>query len=53
MSLIIMGTFRLIVTRWRLSMRSFDLEKEGAALWCTLYNILSSDINNSNKEGTS
>jgi len=48
LSLIIMGTFRLIVTRWRLSGRSFDLEKEGAALWGTLNNILSAEIHKSN-----
>jgi len=48
-----MGTFRLIVTRWRLSGRSFDLEKEGAALLGTLNNILSTEINSSNKEGIS
>ena len=53
LSLIIMGTFRLIVTRWRLSGRSFDLEKEGAALLGTLNNILSTEIYNSNKEGMS
>jgi len=33
---IIMGSSRFLVTRWRLSGYSFDLEKEGAALWKSL-----------------
>ncbi len=33
---VIMGAFRFLVTRWRLSGYTFDLEKEGAALWQSL-----------------
>jgi TetR/AcrR family transcriptional regulator, fatty acid metabolism regulator protein len=44
LSLVIMGTFRLLVTRWRLSERSFDLEKEGAALWNSLNMIIINSI---------
>ena len=33
---VIMGSLRLMVTRWRLSGHSFDLEKEGLAFWQSL-----------------
>jgi hypothetical protein len=33
---VIMGSLRFIVTRWRLSGHSFDLEKEGLAFWQSL-----------------
>ncbi|MCK5148121.1 TetR/AcrR family transcriptional regulator [bacterium] len=36
LSIIIMGALRLIVSKWRLSNFSFDLETEGADLWKSL-----------------
>jgi len=33
---VIMGSLRFLVTRWRLSGYTFDLEKEGAAFWQSL-----------------
>lgn len=33
LAFIIIGAIRLIVTKWRLSNYSFDLEKEGKSLW--------------------
>ena len=33
---VIMGSLRLMVTRWRLSGYAFDLEKEGLAFWQSL-----------------
>jgi TetR/AcrR family fatty acid metabolism transcriptional regulator len=40
LSLIIMGAFRLLVTRWRLSGRSFDLTDEGSFLWGSLKSLI-------------
>lgn len=40
---IIMGASRLLVTRWRLSSFTFDLEKEGAQLWKSLRIVLASN----------
>lgn len=40
LSLIIVGSLRLIVTRWRLSDFSFDLKKEGSLLWHSLGNLI-------------
>jgi len=40
LSLIIMGTLRLIVTKWRLSSFSFHLEKEGATLWNSIKKLI-------------
>ena len=40
LSLIIMGALRLIVSKWRLSKYSFDLEQEGAELWKSLKKII-------------
>jgi TetR/AcrR family fatty acid metabolism transcriptional regulator len=45
LSLIIIGAFRLLVTRWRLSGRSFDLVEEGGVLWGSLKSLIN------NKEG--
>lgn len=45
LSLIVMGAFRLLVTRWRLSGRAFGLEEEGRALWRTLEALLSGQKN--------
>ncbi|MCD6380075.1 TetR/AcrR family transcriptional regulator, partial [bacterium] len=36
----IMGALRLIVSKWRLSNFSFDLETEGAALWESLKKLI-------------
>ena len=33
---IVMGSSRFLITRWRLSGYSYDLEKDGAALWKSL-----------------
>ncbi len=40
LSLIIMGALRLIVTKWRLSDYSFDLEKRGADLWKSIKKLI-------------
>lgn len=40
LSLIIMGSLRLIVTKWSLSNFSFDLEKEGANLWNSIKRLI-------------
>ena len=40
LSLIMMGALRLMVTKWRLSGFSFDLEKEGTELWDSIEKIL-------------
>jgi len=40
LSLIIMGSLRLIVTRWRLSKFEFDLEEEGKMLWESLKKLI-------------
>lgn len=40
LSLIMMGALRLMVTKWRLSGFSFDLEKEGTELWYSIEKIL-------------
>ena len=40
LSIIIMGTLRFLVTKWRLSKYSFDLKQEGADLWSSLKKIL-------------
>lgn len=40
LSIIIMGTLRLIVSKWRLSNFSFDLETEGAELWNSLKKVI-------------
>lgn len=42
LSLIIMGALRLIVTKWRLSNFSFDLEKEGKKLWSSIKKVINS-----------
>jgi len=39
-SLIIMGSLRLLVTKWRLSDYSFNLEQEGAALWQSIKKLI-------------
>ena len=36
LAFIITGAIRLIVTKWRLSDYSFNLEKEGKSLWKTI-----------------
>lgn len=41
LSLVVMGTFRLLVTRWRLTSRSFDIIDEGRKLWNTMRALLS------------
>jgi hypothetical protein len=41
LSLVVMGTFRLLVTRWRLTSRSFDIIEEGRKLWNTIRALLS------------
>jgi len=43
LAIIILGSLRLMITQWRLSNFSFDLEKEGGELWCTLKNLISRD----------
>lgn len=40
LSLIVMGSLRLIVTRWRLSRFEFDLEEEGKMLWNSLKKLI-------------
>jgi TetR/AcrR family transcriptional regulator, fatty acid metabolism regulator protein len=40
LSIMIMGTLRLMVTKWRLSKYSFDLEQEGADLLNSIKKIL-------------
>ena len=40
LSIIIMGTLRLIVKKWRLSGYSFDLKEEGLVLWESLQKLL-------------
>jgi len=40
LSIIIMGALRLIVSKWRLSKYSFDLEQEGAELWKSLKRLI-------------
>lgn len=42
---IIMGSLRFLVTRWRLSGYTFDLEKEGAALWRSLRLMIAASTN--------
>jgi len=48
----IIGSLRLLVTRWRLSRFSFDLEVEGVDLWKSIERLATqqgvSDINNKN-----
>jgi AcrR family transcriptional regulator len=43
LSILIMGTLRLLVTRWRLSHFEFDLEDEGIKLWNSLKKIIQSE----------
>ncbi len=40
LALIVMGSFRILVKRWRLSGQDFELIKEGTALWKTLGSLL-------------
>ncbi|HNV46291.1 MAG TPA: TetR/AcrR family transcriptional regulator [Spirochaetota bacterium] len=40
LSLIVMGAFRLLVTRWRLMKRSFDIIADGRKLWKTMRALL-------------
>lgn len=40
LALIIMGSLRLIVTKWRLTNFSFDLESEGLKLWNSIKRLL-------------
>ncbi len=40
LALIIMGSLRLIVTKWRLAHFSFDLESEGLKLWNSIKRLL-------------
>ncbi|NQT27147.1 TetR/AcrR family transcriptional regulator [candidate division KSB1 bacterium] len=40
LSIIIMGALRLIVSKWRLSNFSFDLETEGIGLWESLKKLI-------------
>lgn len=40
LSLIIMGTLRLIVTRWRLSNFNFNLSNQGYEVWNSIKNLL-------------
>ncbi len=42
LSLIIMGSLRLIVTKWRLSGFVFELEREGANLWKSIRILIES-----------
>jgi len=46
LSLLITGALRLIVTQWRLSGFSFDLQREGRQLWKSIKQIVTS-LNNS------
>lgn len=41
---VIMGSLRFVVTRWRLSGRAFDLEKEGMAFWRSLRLMIAGPI---------
>jgi len=43
LSLMIMGSLRLIVTQWRLSAFAFDLEKEGIELWNSIKSLIVRD----------
>lgn len=40
LALIIMGTLRLIVTKWHLSKHGFDLIKEGGRVWMALKKVI-------------
>lgn len=40
LSLIIIGGLRIIITKWRLSNYSFDLEKEGTDLWKAIHKLI-------------
>ena len=40
LSVMIMGSLRLLVTRWRLSAFAFDLEKEGLELWHSIKGLI-------------
>jgi len=40
LAFIIIGAIRLIVTKWRLSDYSFDLEKEGKSLWKSVETLI-------------
>lgn len=40
LAFIIIGAIRLIVTKWRLSDYSFDLEKEGKSLWKSIETLI-------------
>ncbi len=40
LTLLITGALRLLVTKWRLSDFSFDLEDEGKKLWDSIYKIV-------------
>ncbi|MBN1997055.1 TetR/AcrR family transcriptional regulator [candidate division KSB1 bacterium] len=40
LSIIVMGSLRLMVTRWRLSRNAFDLQNEGTRLWESIEKIL-------------
>ncbi|MDF7800112.1 TetR/AcrR family transcriptional regulator [Pontiellaceae bacterium B1224] len=44
-----MGSSRLLVTRWRLGNYAFDLEKEGAQLWKSLRTILAPNLSSGTK----
>lgn len=43
-AMIILGSLRLIVTKWRLSEFSFDLKKESKALWTSLEKMIKFNI---------
>ncbi|NLG16662.1 MAG: TetR/AcrR family transcriptional regulator [Fibrobacter sp.] len=40
-ALLVMGSMRLLVTRWWLSGLSFNIQKEGKALWLSLKKVIS------------
>ncbi len=40
LTLMIMGTLRLIISKWRLNKFSFDLEQEISRAWAALHNLL-------------
>ena len=40
LAFIVIGAIRLIVTKWRLSDYSFDLEKEGKSLWKSIETLI-------------
>lgn len=44
LSLIIMGAYRILVTKWRLTGRSFDIVSEGEKLWETLRALIASPL---------